>query len=126
METPPDIAMISIELMDIVFRLAMPEGSTKDHPITNPMGPFAPNLQNMNLPQFLVAIAGHDLMRDMQFEYCEAMNIAGKSVEVFKTENAGHCFHLDTTDTKVTEKTQELLDAIHSFIKTCCQKEISK
>lgn len=120
-ETPPDIALLSIEVADKLIRLALPEGSTKDHPIFNPTGPLAPNLQNMKLPSFLVAIADHDLIRDTQFEYCEAMKIAGKSVEVFKSKDAGHCFHLYTTDGNVSQQTQDLVDAIHNFIKTRCQ-----
>jgi len=128
-ETPPDIAMLSIEMVDKLPSLALPEGSTKDHPITNPTGPLAPDLQHIKLPPFLVAIADRDLIRDTQFEYCQAMKIAGKIVEVFKSKNVGHCFHLRnnliTTDAIVSQQTQDLLDAIHNFIKTCCQ-EISK
>ena len=67
-ETPLDIAFLSIEVADKLISLALPEGSTKDHPIVNPTGPLAPNLQNMKLSSFLVAIADHDLIRDMQFE----------------------------------------------------------
>jgi len=125
METPPDIAMLSTETVDKLFSLALPEGSTKDHPIINPMGPFAPNLQHLNLPPFLVAIADHDLIRDTQFEYCEAMKIAGKSVEVVISNNVGHCFHvyddLVATDANFSQQAHDLLDAIRTFITTCCQ-----
>lgn len=125
METPPNLAMLSTELVDKMFSLTVPEGSTKDHPVSNPTGPLAPNLQHMKLPPLLVAIADHDLLRDTQFEYCEAMKIAGKSVEVFKCKNVGHCFHLNTIDANISQQTQDLLDVIQNFIKTCCQ-EVSK
>lgn len=125
METPPKLAMLSTEMVDKFFSLAVPEGSTKAHPVSNPTGPLAPNLEHMKLPPFLVAIADHDLLRDTQFEYCEAMKIAGKSVEVFKCKNVGHCFHLNTVEANISQQTQDLLDAIQNFIKTGCQ-EIAK
>lgn len=125
METPPNLAMLSTEMVDKMFTLTVPEGSTKDHPVSNPTGPLAPNLQHMKLPPFLVAIADHDLLRDTQFEYCEAMKMAGKSVEVFKCKNVGHCFHLNTIDANISRQTQDLLDVIQNFIKTCC-REVSK
>jgi len=121
METPPDVALLSAEAVDKFYSLALPKGSTKDHRIANPMGPFAPNLQQLNLPPFLVTIAEHDLLRDTQFEYCEAMKIAGKRVEVLISKNVGHCFHLQENVASQQQQAHDLLDAIQTFITTCCQ-----
>ena len=70
MVTVPNMAILSTVVAGKLFSLTFPEGSSKDHPITNAMGSSAPNLQleSFSIPasgwnhySFLVVIADNDL-----------------------------------------------------------------
>eukprot|EP01018_Ginkgo_biloba_P014026 Gb_30372 [translate_table: standard] len=119
-ETPPDAAL-NLEMVDKFLNLSLPEGSTKDHPVTCPMGPLATPLQHLRLPPILVTIGDKDLIRDTQLEYCEAMKQAGKMLEMFVSKGVGHAFHLseieNRTNPNTSQETTNLMDAIDSFIK---------
>ncbi|KAL5994709.1 hypothetical protein ACLOJK_024762 [Asimina triloba] len=51
---------LTLDMVDKFLAMALPEGSTKDHPVTCPMGPAAPSLAELKLPPFLVAVAQND------------------------------------------------------------------
>ncbi|GLJ27395.1 hypothetical protein SUGI_0537640 [Cryptomeria japonica] len=125
-EIPPDSALLTLEMVDKFLSLSLPVGSTKDHPITNPMGEQAPPLEKLKFPPFLVGIANRDLIRDTEMEYCEAMRSAGHEVETFVSENVGHCFYLNQLainfDPHVANETAKLLEGIDRFISRCFAK----
>jgi len=68
----------------------------------------------------LVAVAENDLVRDTNLEYCDALRAAGKEVELLLNRGMGHAFYLNKfavdMDPSTGERTQELIDAIVSFI----------
>eukprot|EP01018_Ginkgo_biloba_P006087 Gb_02816 [translate_table: standard] len=115
--------LLTLDMVDKFLSLALPLGSTKDHPITSPMGPQAPPLAGLKLPRMLVAIAERDLIRDTEIEYCQAMKSAGHHVEEVISENMGHSFHLNEIavkfDPHTAHQTSKLLDAIDRFINSC-------
>lgn len=124
MEIPPDSAFLTLDMVDKFLKLSAPEGcTTRDHAITNPMGPDAPPLKDLRFPRMLVAIADRDLMRDTQLEYCEAMKMGGHEVEVFISENVGHCFYLNEiaikSDPHIAQETSKLLQTLDQFIQSC-------
>jgi hypothetical protein len=57
METKADSVFFTL---DKFLSLVLPEGATKDHPFTCPLGPQAPPLETMPLPPMLVAVAEKD------------------------------------------------------------------
>nr|ABK23396.1 unknown [Picea sitchensis] len=123
-EHPPDSALLTLDMVDKFLKLSAPEGiSTRDHPITNPMGPDAPPLKDLKFPRMLVAIADRDLIRDTELEYYEAMKSAGHDVEVFRSENVGHSFYLNEIaikyDPNTAKETSRLLQAADRFIQSC-------
>ncbi|GLJ16623.1 hypothetical protein SUGI_0285210 [Cryptomeria japonica] len=122
-ETVPKTPFITVEKIDGFLKLALPEGSTKDHPIINPTGPQAQPLHGLKLPKMLVAIADGDLMRDTQMEFCQAMINSGQSVEVIVSENVEHYFHVNefaiAEDAQVAAQASNLVAAIDRFSKAC-------
>lgn len=116
-----DSPLLTLDIVDKCLALSLPEGSTKDHPITCPMGEAAPPLEGLSLPPMMVAVAERDLISETNFEYCEAMKKAGKDVEVVVSEGMGHWFYLNKfvgeSDAVTGKRTTELVEAITSFIK---------
>ncbi|KAF0922757.1 hypothetical protein E2562_001146 [Oryza meyeriana var. granulata] len=120
LEARPDSVFFTLGMLDKFLAMALPEGATKDHPYTCPMGPNAPPLESVPLPPMLVAVAEHDLIRDTNLEYCDALRTAGKDVEVLVNRGMSHSFYLNKyavdMDPATGERTQELVDAIKSFV----------
>lgn len=123
-ETPSESALLTLDMVDKFLILSAPEGiTTRNHAITNPMGPDAPPLKELKFPRMLVAIANRDLIRDTELEYCEAMKSAGHDVEVFYSQNVGHSFYLNEIairyDPKTAKETSKLLEVADRFIQSC-------
>ncbi|XP_040380207.1 probable carboxylesterase 15 [Oryza brachyantha] len=120
LEPRPDSVFFTLDMLDKFLAMALPEGATKDHPYTCPMGPNAPPLESVPLPPLLVAVAEHDLIRDTNLEYCDALRAAGKDVEVLINRGMSHSFYLNKyavdMDPATGERTRELVDAIRSFV----------
>ncbi|XP_039128270.1 probable carboxylesterase 15 [Dioscorea cayenensis subsp. rotundata] len=110
----------NLEMLDKFLAFGLPEGVTKDHPYTCPMGMAAPAMEELRLPPFMVAVADGDLLRDRELEYCEAMKKAGKDVEVVISEGVGHSFYLNKiavdSDPVTARRSDELIDAIKDFV----------
>ncbi|KAG2627538.1 probable carboxylesterase 15 [Panicum virgatum] len=120
LETKAASVFFTLDMLDKFLALALPEGATKDHPFTCPMGPLAPPLASVPLPPMLVAVAEDDLIRDTNLEYCDALRAAGKEVEVLLSRRMSHSFYLNKyavdMDPATGERARELIDAIRSFI----------
>lgn len=116
-ETP----FLTLDMLDRFLSLALPPGSTKDHPITCPMGPGAPPLADLRLPPFLVVVAENDLMRDTEMEYIEEMKKARKDVEVAYHQGVGHSFYLNKIavdlDPITAVQTESLISTISDFVR---------
>lgn len=116
----PETPFLTPDMMDKLFSMALPEGATKDHPITCPMGEAAPPLETLKLPPYLYCMADHDLVRDRELEFYEAMKKANKEVELFMSHDVGHSFYLNKiavdSDPKTAEETRKLFQGIIQFI----------
>ncbi|KAL6909961.1 hypothetical protein ACP4OV_001219 [Aristida adscensionis] len=115
-----DSVFFSLEMLDKFNAMALPENAPKENPFTCPMGPLAPPLDSVALPPMLVVVGEHDLVHDTNLEYCDALRAAGKEVEVLLNRGMSHAFYLNKyaveMDPTTGERTQELIDAIISFI----------
>lgn len=120
LEARPDSVFFTLDMLDKFLAMGLPEGATKDHPYTCPMGPHAPPLESVPLPPMLVAVAENDLIRDTNLEYCDALRDAGKVVEVLINRGMSHSFYLNKyaveMDPTTGEQAQELVDAIKRFV----------
>ncbi|KAK9291239.1 hypothetical protein L1049_009427 [Liquidambar formosana] len=117
----PETPFLTRDMVNKFMELALPIGSTKDHPIICPMGLAAPPLAGLKLPPMLVVVAEKDLLRDTELEYCEAMKGAGKEVEVVTNSGMGHSFYFNKMaidmDPETAGQTEFLIEGITSFIK---------
>ncbi|WOG87997.1 hypothetical protein DCAR_0207230 [Daucus carota subsp. sativus] len=117
----PQSPFLTLDMMDKFLSFALPLGSTKDHPITCPMGAAAPPMSSLKMPPMLLCVAETDLMIDTEMEYYEAMKKAGKDVELFLSPGVGHGFYMNKIasdlDPVTATRTQELIAAITDFIK---------
>ncbi|KAJ8420983.1 hypothetical protein Cgig2_001813 [Carnegiea gigantea] len=118
----PQTPLLTLEMEDKFLSLAFPIGSTKDHPITCPMGPAAPLLSGLHLPPILYCVAEKDLFIDRNMEFYEALKKAGKDVQLFASHNMTHSFYLkklavdNGPDTK--SQTEKLFEGIGEFIRS--------
>ncbi|KAK4604417.1 hypothetical protein RGQ29_012785 [Quercus rubra] len=116
----PETPLLTRDMVNKFMSLALPNGSTKDHPITCPMGPLAPPLATLKLPPMLVVVAENDLLRDSELEYCDAMKEAKKDVEVLINHGMGHSFYFDKVaidmDPKTATQVDKLFEEIANFI----------
>lgn len=117
----PQSPFLTLDMVDKFLKLALPVGSTKDHPITCPMGAAAPPLKGLKLPPFLLCIADEDLLLDTEIEYYECMKKAHKDVELFINPGMTHSFYLNkiavNMDPNTALQTDRLIAGIVEFIK---------
>ncbi|XP_044949106.1 probable carboxylesterase 15 [Hordeum vulgare subsp. vulgare] len=90
-EFPPG-PFLSLPAVDQAWRLVLPAGSTRDHPLANPFGPDSPVLDGVALPPMLVVTAEHDLLRDRAADYAARLKAIGKPMELVEFEGQHHGF----------------------------------
>ncbi|XVE68429.1 hypothetical protein DITRI_Ditri09bG0067900 [Diplodiscus trichospermus] len=116
----PESPFLTLDMVDKFLALALPLGSTKDHPITCPMGPAAPRINGLDLPPFLFCLAEKDLIKDTEMEYYEAMKKANKDVELLISAGMGHSFYLNKIavemDPNTAAQTTGLMEGIKEFV----------
>ncbi|PON59712.1 Alpha/beta hydrolase fold [Parasponia andersonii] len=118
----PESPFLTLEMVDKFLGFALPVGSTKEHPMTCPMGPAAPLLECLKLPPVLLCIAEKDLIRDTEMEYYEAMKKANKDIELHLSPGMGHSFYLNKIavdmDPDTAAQTGGFISRVIEFIKT--------
>lgn len=100
---------------DQMWRMALPEGATRDHPAANPFGPESAPLDGVPFPPVLVAKAGQDRMRDRVAEYVHRLRAMGKPVELAEFEGQGHGFFVFEPFGKASD---ELVQTVKRFVCT--------
>ncbi|XP_031504407.1 probable carboxylesterase 15 [Nymphaea colorata] len=106
-------SLTNMENFDCLFRLALPRGSTRDHPLSNPWGPDSMDLALIGIPPMLVVVAGRDAFRDRHLAYVQALKGMGRDVEMVLFESEKHSFTLFRSDSRANT---ELMARIMSFI----------
>jgi acetyl esterase/lipase len=109
-------ALLSLDVLDRFWRVSLPVGATRDHPVANPFGPDSPELGSVDFPPVLVVVAGLDLLRDRAVDYAERLAAAGKPVELAEFAAAAHGFYLHEPG---SEATGELIRAVGRFVDSC-------
>ncbi|CAN6703410.1 unnamed protein product [Malus baccata var. baccata] len=116
----PESPLLTLDMVDKFLSLALPVGSTKDHPITCPMGPEAPPLDTLKLPPFLLCIGEMDMIIDTEMEYYDAMKKAKKDVELLISPGMSHSFYLNKIavdmDPQTAAQTEALISGIKDFV----------
>ncbi|KQK20796.1 probable carboxylesterase 15 [Brachypodium distachyon] len=84
--------LMNRDTLDRFWRLALPAGATRDHPLANPFGPDSPGLEPVALPPVLVVAAGQDMLRDRVVDYGERLKAMGKPVKLVEFAGEPHGF----------------------------------
>lgn len=114
----PQSSFFNVDMADKLFSLSLPVGSTKDHPITCPMGSLAPPLEDLKLPPMLIFMGGLDVFQDTEMEYYEAMKQANQDVQLLTLPGMSHAFYLAAElDSSTAVQTENLVSGIVEFIK---------
>ncbi|KAJ4796232.1 alpha/beta-Hydrolases superfamily protein [Rhynchospora pubera] len=112
---PPQSAL-TLATSDCYWRLALPVGTTRDHPWCNPLGKASPKLENLYLPPVLVCVSDLDILRDRNMEFCKALKRAGKAVQQVVYAGVGHAFQVLNNYPLSQARTNELLADVKNFI----------
>ncbi|CAN6165214.1 unnamed protein product [Urochloa humidicola] len=112
----PAAAFPNLDLVDQFWRLSLPAGATRDHPMANPFGPESPDLGPVDLGPVLVVAGGLDLIRDRTVEYAERLAAMGKPVELAEFAGKAHGFYLHEPG---SEATGELIQGVARFVDGC-------
>ncbi|XP_013722546.1 probable carboxylesterase 15 [Brassica napus] len=112
-EDGPSEALLSLDLLDKFWRLSLPEGATRDHPMANPFGPTSPALESASIEPMLVIAGGSELLRDRAKEYAYKLKkMEGKKVDYIEFENEEHGFFSSNPS---SDATKQLLRIIGNF-----------
>ncbi|KAF0907939.1 hypothetical protein E2562_022325 [Oryza meyeriana var. granulata] len=117
-EAPPPAdnsssAAMNIVLFDQMWRLALPAGSTRDHPAANPFGPESPPLDGVPFPPVLIVDPERDVLRDRIADYAARLKAMGKHVELVKFEGQDHGFFVFDP---MSEASGELVRVVRLFV----------
>ncbi|KAF0907938.1 hypothetical protein E2562_022324 [Oryza meyeriana var. granulata] len=90
-ECPADV-FLNLDLFDRFWRLSLPAGATRDHPMANPFGPDSPALDAVDFRPVLVVAGGLDMLRDRAVDYAQRLSAMGKPVELAEFAGEHHGF----------------------------------
>ncbi|ONM29956.1 putative carboxylesterase 15, partial [Zea mays] len=76
----------------ILWRMALPVGAIRDHPLANPFGPGSPSLEPLPLPPALVVAPERDVLHGHVWRYAARLREMGKPVELAEFAGEGHGF----------------------------------
>ncbi|GJN24586.1 hypothetical protein PR202_gb12336 [Eleusine coracana subsp. coracana] len=113
----PDDAFLNRPLNDRYWRLSLPVGATRDHPVANPFGPGALPLDDdddgVEFAPTMVVVGGKDILRDRAVDYAARLKAMGKPVEVREFEGQQHGFF---TIDPWSDASAELMRVVKRFV----------
>ncbi|XP_043702133.1 probable carboxylesterase 15 [Telopea speciosissima] len=103
----------NLEISDRMWRLTIPVGETRDHPLVNPFGPASPSLETVALDPILAVSGNCDILKDRIEDYARRLKEWGKKIEYVEFEGVDHGFHYVNPDCEASKK---LMEDIKRFI----------
>ncbi|XVE61340.1 hypothetical protein DITRI_Ditri06bG0031600 [Diplodiscus trichospermus] len=91
-EEGPSEAFLNLDMLDRFWRLSLPIGETRDHPVANPFGPWSPSLEAVTLDPILVIVGGSELLKDTAEDYARRLKDMGKKIQYVELEGKEHGF----------------------------------
>ncbi|XP_021776023.1 probable carboxylesterase 15 [Chenopodium quinoa] len=82
---PPE-PVLTLDSLDRFWRLSLPKGEDRDHPIANPFGPSSPNLELVSLDPMLIIVGGKEIMKDRVEDYAKRLKELGKDITYVEFE----------------------------------------
>ncbi|TKY53207.1 carboxylesterase 15 [Spatholobus suberectus] len=112
-EVGPPEQMLTLEMLDRFWRLSIPIGETRDHPLANPFGPSSPNLGHVKLDPILVIVGSNELLKDRAADYASRLKELGKNIEYVEFKGKEHGF---LTHDSYSEASEEVVQIIKRFM----------
>ncbi|CAL4958299.1 unnamed protein product [Urochloa decumbens] len=109
---PPAGVSLTVAMADQLWRMALPVGATRDHPLANPFAPGSPNLEPLPLPPALVVAPGRDVLFGHVLRYAARLKEMGKAVELAEFAEERHGFSVG----QPSEATEELMGILKRFV----------
>ncbi|PAN32320.1 hypothetical protein PAHAL_5G478100 [Panicum hallii] len=109
---PPAGASLTVEMSDQLWRMALPAGATRDHPLANPFAPGGVSLEPLPLPPALVVAPGRDVLWGHVLRYAARLKEMGKAVELAEFVGERHGFSVGQR----SEATEELMGILKRFV----------
>ncbi|TVU21773.1 hypothetical protein EJB05_31432, partial [Eragrostis curvula] len=109
---PPAGVSLTVEQSDQLWRMALPAGATRDHPLVNPFGPESPALEPLALPPVLVVAPEVDVLRDHVLRYAARLQEMGKTVQLAEFKGEQHGFSV----LRWGEANEELIRILKRFV----------
>ncbi|TVU21788.1 hypothetical protein EJB05_31450, partial [Eragrostis curvula] len=106
-----DVSAVTAAI-DQLWRMALPVGATRDHPLANPFGPDSPGLEALPLPPALLVAPGRDMLCGHVLRYAARLKEMGKAVELAEFEEEEHGFSVRGW----SEANQELVRILKRFV----------
>ncbi|CAO2161118.1 unnamed protein product [Urochloa humidicola] len=100
---PPAGASLTVPMSDQLWRMALPVGATRDHPLANPFAPGSASLEPLPLPPALVVAPGRDVLCGHVLRYAARLKEMGKDVELAEFVDEGHGFSVGQPSEATTE-----------------------
>ena len=110
-ESADNVSLTAV--FDQIWRLVLPAGATRDHPLANPFARDSPGLEPLPLPPALVVVPGLDTLRDHMRRYAARLEEMGKAVELAEFAGERHGFSVRGW----SEANEELVRILKRFVK---------
>ncbi|XP_062001873.1 carboxylesterase 15-like [Rosa rugosa] len=91
-EQEPHEPRLTLDVVERLWRLSLPEGATRDHPLANPFGPNSPRLETVDLDPILVIVGGDEMLKDRSVMYWSKLKELGKKIEYAEFDGEQHGF----------------------------------
>lgn len=109
--------LVSVSRTDWLWKVFLPEGSSRDHQASNVSGPNAVDITGEGqYPDTIVFIAGLDPLSDWQRRYYEWLKKSGIKAELIEYPNMIHAFYIFP---ELTEGAQ-LVSRVKDFVNAKC------
>ncbi|KAF2287394.1 hypothetical protein GH714_039812 [Hevea brasiliensis] len=112
-EEGPSEHLLNLEILDRFWRLSMPVGESREHPLANPFGPASLNLEPVALDPILVLVGSDELLKDRVEDYAKRLEEMGKKIQYLEFEGKQHGFF---TDDPFSESANDVIELIKKFM----------
>jgi acetyl esterase/lipase len=96
-------------MSDQAWRLALPVGATRDHPLANPFAPGSASLEPLPLPPALVVAPARDVLFGHVLRYGARLKEMGKAVKLAEFTGESHGFFVVGQRSEAKEELMEIL-----------------
>ncbi|EEF38320.1 probable carboxylesterase 15 [Ricinus communis] len=112
-EEGPSEQLLSLDILDRFWRLSMPVGEGRDHPLANPFGPSSLSLETVALDPVLVMVGSSELLKDRVEDYARRLKHMGKKIDYLEFEGKQHGFF---TNNPYSQDADKVIEVIRKFM----------